>query len=130
MLPPSIIRFAPFIIAAASLARNTAASATSAGCAKRRVGMPARAFSPFSPAQFTRASFDLRGINSRRSHWDHLAAQRHYGGLIHRLVAELLLSARALDQRDRDRVIDAELALKAVFWRFSCPSAPAPEDGL
>jgi hypothetical protein len=51
VFPPSTTRFAPLIIAAASLARNMAAYAISLGFAKRPTGISARASSPFSSPQ-------------------------------------------------------------------------------
>src|SRR3984885_13913887 len=51
VFPPSTTRFAPLIIAAASLARNMAAYAISLGFAKRPTGISARASLPFSPFQ-------------------------------------------------------------------------------
>ena len=57
---------------------------------------------------------DLRRFDSRRHDRIYLAAQRDDVGVVDRPVAELLLAARALDQRHRDGVIDAELAFQAV----------------
>src|SRR5258708_12728868 len=54
--PPSITRFSPFIIAAASLARNKAQAAISSGYANRPVGIFFFIASPTSPAQALRPS--------------------------------------------------------------------------
>jgi hypothetical protein len=56
--------------------------------------------------------FNLRRIDPWRDHGEHAAAQRDDSGIIYGPVAELLFTARAFDERYRNGVIDAELALE------------------
>src|SRR5208337_4459089 len=57
---------------------------------------------------------DLGRIDPRRDDRGYLSAQRDDRGIVDRAIAKLLLSAGALDKRDRNGVIDAELAFEAI----------------